>query len=139
MICRKVIQNYEALCQKQCFDSASNMRLPPESRIISFSGHIVNSRDTTPNTLKMFTILPTLQIIPDKSDNVLLIGKNCIFFALKFSLIMAIAINNIPTLQNDDAKAFIKKADAKSKKRATVDFTKQLAASRVILEKAKMH
>ena len=49
---------------------------------------------------------------------------------------MAIAINNIPTLQNDDTKAFIKKADAKSKKRATVDFTKQLAASHVILEKA---
>ena len=32
---------------------------------------------------------------------------------------MAIAINNIPTLQNDVAKVFIKKADAKSKKRAT--------------------
>ncbi|MEI6143857.1 MAG: hypothetical protein WCP85_31550 [Mariniphaga sp.] len=52
---------------------------------------------------------------------------------------MAIAINNIPTLQNDDAKSFIKKADAKSKKRATVDFSKQLAVSHVILEKAKMH
>lgn len=52
---------------------------------------------------------------------------------------MAIAINNIPTLQNDDAKAFIKKADAKSKKRANVDFSKQLEASHIILEKAKMH
>lgn len=52
---------------------------------------------------------------------------------------MAITIKSIPTLQNDDAKAFIKKADAKSKKRATVDFSKQLEASHVILEKAKMH
>jgi hypothetical protein len=51
---------------------------------------------------------------------------------------MAIAIKSIPTLQSRDARAFIKKADAKSKKRATVDFSKQVVASNAILEKSKM-
>ena len=51
---------------------------------------------------------------------------------------MAIAIKSIPTLQSRDAKAFIKKADAKSKKRATFDFSKQVVASNAILEKSKM-
>jgi len=78
-------------------------------------------------------------IIPAKPDHILHYGENFISFVLQFSLSMAITIKSIPTLQNDDAKAFIKKADAKSKKRATVDFSKQLEASHVILEKAKMH
>ena len=51
---------------------------------------------------------------------------------------MAIAIKSIPTLQSRDAKAFIKKAEAKSKKRATVDFSKQVVATYAILEKSKM-
>ena len=51
---------------------------------------------------------------------------------------MAIAIKSIPTIESRDAKAFIRKADAKSKKRATVDFSKQVAASNAILEKAKL-
>jgi hypothetical protein len=51
---------------------------------------------------------------------------------------MAIAIKCIPTLQSKDAKAFIKKADAKSKKRATVDFSKQVLVSNAILEKSKL-
>lgn len=51
---------------------------------------------------------------------------------------MAIAIKSIPTLKSRDAKAFIKKADAKSKKRATVDFSKQVMASNAILEKSRL-
>lgn len=51
---------------------------------------------------------------------------------------MAIAIKSIPTLKNIDAKAFIRKANAKSKKRATVDFSRQVVASNAILEKAKL-
>lgn len=51
---------------------------------------------------------------------------------------MAIAIKSIPTLKSNDAKAFIRKADAKSKKRATIDFSKQLVESNAILEKAKL-
>lgn len=52
---------------------------------------------------------------------------------------MAIAIKSIPILKNKDANSFIKKADAKSKKRATVDFSKQVKASHAILKKAKLH
>lgn len=52
---------------------------------------------------------------------------------------MAIAIKSIPTLQNKDAKAFIKKADSTAKKRATVDFSKQVVDSHAILRKAKLH
>lgn len=52
---------------------------------------------------------------------------------------MAIAIKSIPTLKSRDAKTFIKKADATAKKRATVDFSKQVVASHAILEKAKLH
>lgn len=51
---------------------------------------------------------------------------------------MAIAIKSIPILESRDAKAFIQKADAKSKKRATVNFSKQVTASKAILEKAKL-
>jgi len=52
---------------------------------------------------------------------------------------MAIAIKSIPTLESRDAKAFIRKAEAKSKKRATVDFSRQVVSSNAILEKAKRH
>jgi hypothetical protein len=51
---------------------------------------------------------------------------------------MAIAIKSIPTLQSREAKAFIKKADVKSKKRATIDFSKQVVASNAILEKSRL-
>lgn len=51
---------------------------------------------------------------------------------------MAIAIKSIPILKGKVANAFIRKADAKSNKRATVDFSKQVVASNVILEKAKL-
>ncbi len=52
---------------------------------------------------------------------------------------MAIAIKSIPVLESDEAKAFIRKADAKSKKSATVDFSNQAIASNAILGKAKLH
>ena len=51
---------------------------------------------------------------------------------------MAIAIKSIPTLESKDAKAFIRKAEAKSKKRGTVDFSRQVMACNAILEKAKL-
>jgi hypothetical protein len=53
-------------------------------------------------------------------------------------MIMAIAIKSIPTLKNTDAKAFIKKAETSSKKRATVDFRKHVVTSNAILDKAKL-
>lgn len=51
---------------------------------------------------------------------------------------MAIAIKSIPTLKNDAAKAFVQNAEAASSKRATVNFSKQVASTRTILKKAKM-
>ena len=52
---------------------------------------------------------------------------------------MAIAIKSIPTLESKDAKAFIRKADAKSKKRATIDFSKQVMACRIQLQHVKLY
>ena len=49
---------------------------------------------------------------------------------------MAIELKSIPTLKSAQASEFIKKADAKFKKRATVDFSKQVATSYAILNKA---
>lgn len=54
-------------------------------------------------------------------------------------LLMAIAIKSIPTLIEKDAKVFVKKAEATVSKRATVNFSKQMKATQVILKKAKMH
>lgn len=51
---------------------------------------------------------------------------------------MAIAIKSIPTLKNDAAKAFVQNAEAAVSKRATVNFSKQIASTRSILQKAKM-
>jgi len=51
---------------------------------------------------------------------------------------MAIAIKSIPTLKNEDAKAFVKKASKTAGKRASVNFSKQVEASHAILKKANM-
>lgn len=51
---------------------------------------------------------------------------------------MAIAIKSIPTLTENVAKTFIREADAATKKRGSVDFSKQVTAANKILEKAKM-
>lgn len=51
---------------------------------------------------------------------------------------MAIAIKSIPTLKKEDAKVFIQKAEATISKRATVNFSKQVQTSHVILKKANM-
>ena len=51
---------------------------------------------------------------------------------------MATAIKSIPTLKNDEAKAFVQNAEVATSKRATVNFSKQAASTRTILEKAKM-
>jgi hypothetical protein len=51
---------------------------------------------------------------------------------------MAIAIKSIPTLKNDVAKAFIQNAEAATSKKATVNFSKQVASNRIILKKFKM-
>lgn len=59
------------------------------------------------------------------------------YFAVNFK-IMAIAIKSIPTLKNDVAKAFIQNAEAATSKRATVNFSKQVASTRSILKKFKM-
>jgi hypothetical protein len=51
---------------------------------------------------------------------------------------MATAIKSIPTLTEKVAKTFIRKADAETKKRGSVNFSKQVSAANKILEKAKM-
>ncbi len=51
---------------------------------------------------------------------------------------MAIAIKSIPTLENETAQAFVKKADSAVKNRATVDFSKQVKIARAILKKANL-
>lgn len=51
---------------------------------------------------------------------------------------MAIAIKNVPTLKNEVAKDFIKKADTAVAKRATVDFRKNSQKAKSILQKAKL-
>jgi len=52
-------------------------------------------------------------------------------------ILMAIAIKSIPTLTEKVAKTFIRKADAETKKRGSVDFSKQVSSANKILEKAK--
>jgi hypothetical protein len=51
---------------------------------------------------------------------------------------MAIAIKSIPTLKNKTAKAFIKNAEVANSKKASVNFSNQVASTRSILKKAKM-
>ncbi len=51
---------------------------------------------------------------------------------------MAIAIKSIPTLTDKVAQSFIRKADAATKKRGSVDFGKKISSSNKILEKAKL-
>lgn len=50
---------------------------------------------------------------------------------------MATAIKTIPTLKGKSALDFEKRADEKSKKRATIDFSKQTEIAVAILEKSK--
>lgn len=52
---------------------------------------------------------------------------------------MAIANRPIPTLKGDAAKRFIDKADKASKKRETVDYSKQVNTMRAILKKSNMY
>lgn len=49
---------------------------------------------------------------------------------------MAIAIKSIPTLQNKAAKSFNKNAVSSSKKRESVNFSKEVSAANKILAKA---
>lgn len=51
---------------------------------------------------------------------------------------MAITIKSIPTLKKKEAKLFVKRADATVSKRATVNFSRQVQDTQVILKKAKM-
>jgi hypothetical protein len=53
-------------------------------------------------------------------------------------ILMATAIKSIPTLTEKVAKTFIRKADVETKKRGSVNFSKQVSAANKILEKAKM-
>lgn len=50
---------------------------------------------------------------------------------------MAIAIKSIPVLNDKVARAFIRKADANLAKKATIDFSKQVAIATEILRKAQ--
>jgi len=51
---------------------------------------------------------------------------------------MAIAIKSIPVLTNKAASAFNRSAEANKSKKASVNFSKQVAASSKILAKAKI-
>jgi hypothetical protein len=51
---------------------------------------------------------------------------------------MAIAIKNIPTLKDRAAKMFVKNAESASKKKGSVNFSKQVSSANKILQKAKM-
>ena len=59
------------------------------------------------------------------------------FVSTSKQILMAIAIKSIPTLTEKVAKTFIRKADAETKKRGSVDFSKQVSSANKILEKAK--
>jgi len=51
---------------------------------------------------------------------------------------MAIAIKNIPVLNNSSARAFVQKADNASKKTSVVNFSSQVKSAKNILDKAKL-
>jgi len=50
---------------------------------------------------------------------------------------MALTIKEIPTLKSQAARNFVSKADSAMAKKGSVDFSKQIASSKKILEKAK--
>jgi len=49
---------------------------------------------------------------------------------------MAIAIKSIPTLKDGEAKNFVEAANVASEKKASVNFSKQVAERKSILKKA---
>lgn len=51
---------------------------------------------------------------------------------------MALAIKSIPVLKSEVASSFVRNASAQSKKKATIDFSKQSAQASKILAKAKL-
>lgn len=51
---------------------------------------------------------------------------------------MAIAIKSIPTLTDKAAHTFVRKAASASKKRGSVNFSKQVSSANEILKKAGM-
>ena len=60
-------------------------------------------------------------------------------FKLIYPIFHSDSINKrvFPTLTEKVAKTFIQKADAETKKRGSVDFSKQVSSGNKILEKAK--
>ena len=70
--------------------------------------------------------------------NSFIFDKKCIFAPAKIQQVMAIAIKNIPVLNNSSAKAFVKQADNASKKTTVVNFSSQVKSAKNILEKAKL-
>lgn len=51
---------------------------------------------------------------------------------------MAIEIKEIPTLKGKEAERFMKQAEKSYKKRATIDFSKQVKETMAILRKSNM-
>ena len=51
---------------------------------------------------------------------------------------MAIAIKNVPTLENEVAKDFVEKANTALAKKATIDFKENSQKAKSILQKAKL-
>lgn len=51
---------------------------------------------------------------------------------------MAIEIRGIPTLEGKEAERFVKQAEKALKKRATIDFSKQVKETIAILRKSNM-
>ena len=51
---------------------------------------------------------------------------------------MALVIKSIPVLQAKEATKFVRKADANSSNKGTVDFSAQIAQTSKILDKAKL-
>lgn len=51
---------------------------------------------------------------------------------------MALAIKSIPVLKSKAASTFVRRADANSSQKATVDFSAQVSQAAKILAKAKL-
>jgi len=51
---------------------------------------------------------------------------------------MAIAIKSVPVLKENIARRFVEKAEDSLKQKGTIDFSKEAAIAKRILEKAKM-
>ena len=71
-------------------------------------------------------------------DNSFIFDKKYNFAHAKRQQVMAIAIKNIPVLNNASAKAFVKQADNASKKTTVVNFSSQVKSAKNILDKAKL-